>query len=130
MKINQLFRKTVDMIMVLAVLRCFNLHSLLDCTPFSKRDLVRIRTAERLGALFHQLQDYYIPCKGRMYLVQGSLGKALTVLKQVVRLYDYRLASREQTHGKQKLIMYHLTHSIQKSCPCHQTHGLVQLCFD
>ena len=131
MKINQLFRKHVDYYMVLAVLRCFELYNLEDRTPFCKRDLVRIGTVDRISQLFGQLSEYYIPCKGRLYLIPGSLNKAITILKQLIALFNHHLVSREHTYGRHKMIVYHISNSLlHNGRVCHQHRCLVNVSFD
>jgi hypothetical protein len=129
MKINQLFRTPVSTELCSRVLECFGLNGWGDCTPFSRHDLERIGTARRMGQLMCELDKYYIPCKGRVYLVAGSLNKCITILKQLSRLYGHRVLSREHTVNKEKIIMYHLSPGpTLPECPTQQTKPKVSVC--
>jgi hypothetical protein len=68
-------------------------------------------TVDRMGGLMCELATHYIPCKGRVYLVPGSLPKCITILKQLARLYGHMVRSQEHTVNKEKIIVYRL-------CPC------------
>jgi hypothetical protein len=138
MKINQLFRTPVSEELCRRVLECFNLNGWGDCTPFSRHDMERIDTVRRMGQLMCELGNYYIPCKGRVYLVPGYLHKCITILKQLARLYGHRVLSREHTVNKEKIIMYHLSPGPTLPCPpeskpnvsvCHVRVGTHRLCF-
>lgn len=109
MKINQLFVKPIDMIMLESILYCFTLSSLNDKKMFSKTDLAEWRTVQKLQAITDVLRTYYIPCKARLYLDNLTEKKAITVLKQVLRIHGYALASKEKNIKNKKMLYYQLT---------------------
>lgn len=108
MKINQLFVKHVDSGMMQKVLTCFNLKDLNDQRMFCKYDMAEFGTVEKLNALKHELIAYYIPCKARLYLENLTEKKAITVLKQLLRLHEHKLWSKEKNHNHKKIIFYQL----------------------
>lgn len=108
MKINQLFIKTVDLDTLKSLLDCFDLRGLNDARMFSKKELEQRRTLEKLAELKPILQEYYLKCKSSLYLENMTEKKALTVLKQVIRLYGYSLESTEKNINNKKLIYYKL----------------------
>lgn len=110
MKINQLFVKHVDEAMITAILRCFNIHDLEDKRMFCKYDMVEHGTVKKLTELKDQLAAYYIPCKSRLYLENLTEKRAITVLKQVLRLYNFCLWSKEKNHKNKKIIFYQVIH--------------------
>lgn len=108
MKINQLFTKKVEVGTLLKVLQCFGLNGLMDRKMFSKSDMVAEKTVERLKSLKTELSEYYLPCKAKVYLDDMNEKKAITVFKQLLRLYGYNLLSKEKNLNGKKVIYYKL----------------------
>jgi len=108
MKINQLFIKHVDEDMIGRVLKCFNLKGLTDRQQFCKLDLCTIGSVDALNKIKDDLSSYYIPCKARLYLTDLTEKRAITVLKQVIRLHNYSLRSRERNFKNKKIIFYQI----------------------
>lgn len=108
MKINQLFVKHVDEEMLGLVLKCFNLRGLNDHRLFCKYDMAELGTVQKLQEIKDKLSAYYIPCKARLYLENMTEKRAVTVLKQLLRLHSYKLWSKEKNHNHKKIIFYQL----------------------
>ena len=108
MKINQLFTKHVELEVVMQLLACFGLESLQDKRLFSKHDLMQDKTVEKIKELLPVLEEYYLPCKSRIYLQNINEKRALTILKQVLRLHQYYLMSIERNIQNKKVIFYKL----------------------
>lgn len=108
MKINQLFNKPVNEILVLRILVCFGLHGFRDRRQFCKHDLQAMNTVATLGALIPELSTYYMPCKAKTYLQNINEKKCITILKQVIRLYGMTLISKERNVRGKKIIYYHV----------------------
>lgn len=108
MKINQLFNKSMSEDVLMQLLSCFGLHSLTDRKSFKKHDLVALKTITKLESMKHVLEEYYLPCKFKLYLDDISEKKAITVLRQVLRLFEYHIASRERNINNKKIIFYTL----------------------
>ena len=58
--------------------------------------------------LIPDLVLYYLPCKYEMFLTNITLNKCITILRQILRLYDYNLKKREHVHNKKKSIYYRI----------------------
>ena len=108
MKINQLFSRMIPEYILQMLLESFNLKSLRDQTEFTAKDLEKINTVDRFKIIIPLLQVYYLPCKFKIYLVDLHVHKCLTVLRQVIRLYNVRLISTERYLKKRKIIVYSL----------------------
>jgi hypothetical protein len=117
MKINQLFVKKVEMDVVLELLRCFGLDDLNDKKLFSRNDLIQHDTLERVQKMKSNLERYYLPCKAKMYLDVIREKRAITILKQVLRLHGYFLISREKNINNKKVIFYQLINEKDKFKP-------------
>lgn len=108
MRINQLFNKPVELPLVLQALRCFGLNGLDDRRMFCKDDLDKLDTLRQLDLIVPVLRAYYMPCKARTYLENIGEKRAITILKQVLRLHGYILLSRERNVKGRKVIYYQL----------------------
>lgn len=115
MKINQLFTKQIEIDLVLQLLACFGLESLSDKKMFSKNDMVQLGTVQKLMELIPTLQQYYLPCKAKLYLNNINEKRALTILKQILRLHHYFLLSIEKNIQNKKIIFYKLLNQAEYS---------------
>lgn len=131
-KINQLFRKQVDEPLVLQLLGAFGIRDLGDRRVFSKHDLVFMRTLDALrdSGVIDKLREFYIPCKARVYLDDITEKKAITVLKQVLRLHDHVLIARERNVNNHKVIFYHVTATQERHAKMARIIGGGTLHFD
>ena len=120
MKINQLFIRHIDCDMLHLIIECFGLRGLEDRRQFSKGDMVRIETADRLTALVPRLTEYYLPCKSRIYLNNVTEKKSITILKQILKLHQHVLLSRERNSRHRKVIMYQIVSDQER-------HAILQL---
>lgn len=109
-KINQLFRKPVELAMVIRLLNCFGLRGLDDRRSFCKLDLCQMETLKKLETegVLPDLREFYLPCKARVYLDNITEKKAITVLKQVLRLHKHLLITRERNVSNHKVIFYNV----------------------
>ena len=114
MKINQLFTRKVDTEVLLKLLHCFNLVDLNDKRMFCKYDLIQNDTTTKLNEIKDRLEDYYLPCKSKVYLEDINEKKAITILKQVLRLHGYYLNSKEKNFNNKKIIFYQLINEKDK----------------
>lgn len=121
MKINQLFTKKVDTDVLLALLNCFGLTDLNDKRFFCKFDMIQHNTVQRLEELTPILREYYLPCKAKVYLENDNMTekRAITILKQVLRLHGYHLYSKEKNVNNRKIIFYQLLNELDKNTSHH-----------
>ena len=116
---NQLFRTLPNEEIVNKVLCCFGLQNLQDAKTFSRNDLVKINTVEQIYKLKKELEEYYLPCKARTYLNQITEKNVITILRQLIKTFNYNVKSKEKYLKGEKYILYQLkpkhenTHNIQ-----------------
>jgi hypothetical protein len=106
MKINQLFKDKISDELLLQILNAFGLKSIDDETPFYKIDLENIGTLSKINELKDQLLQYYLPCKAKIYLENIDYSKCITVLRQVLKLFQIKLASKQKYVNYKKNTMY------------------------
>lgn len=108
MKRNQLFKKVPDLIFVLEFIQIFGLKSLDDIRQFSRKNLEQLNTLEKLKEFIPRLSDYYIHCKKEKYLENIDSKKAITILRQILREYNYKVNSVEKFVEGKKILLYNI----------------------
>lgn len=114
MKINQLFNRKVDTEVLLKLLHCFGLNDLNDKRTFCKYDIIQNNTVFKLNSMRSILETYYLPCKAKVYLEDIDEKRAITILKQILRLHGYYLNSKEKNFNNRKIIFYQLINEKDK----------------
>ena len=110
---NQLFRKIPPKDLVSQIVHTFGLKSLDDSSKFSKKKLKLIKTVDAINELKPQLEKYYLPCKARTYLNGLNEKNVITILRQCIRTYGYKIDSREKYMKGEKYILYRLMKDIK-----------------
>ena len=113
--INQLFRKKPDIEFLIKLLNCFGLQNIEDKTEFTKDNLIKINTVNKINNLLPELINYYLPCKYNFFLKNLTINKCITILKQILRLFDYQLKKREHVISKIKIIYYFLRKNLNNN---------------
>ena len=108
MKINQIFNKKPSQELLTKVLNSFGLDDLDDCRSFTRTDIRKLETIDKIMELKTELSEYYIPCKARNYLNDLNEKNVITVLRQVCKVYDYKVISTEKHINKVKYVYYKL----------------------
>ena len=116
MKINQLFVKQVDLDMLNLVIECFGLAGISDLRMFSKADMTLQNTTTKMSDLVPRLQEYYLPCKAKLYLQNVTQKKCITILKQILKLHDHVLLSKERNSRHRKIILYQIVSEKERKC--------------
>ena len=55
-----------------------------------------------------ELKLFYIPCKAKIYLDVITTKRSITILRQIVRLFNYNIKSSEKYVSKKKQVAYQL----------------------
>lgn len=110
MKIHQLFRTHIPDDLLLKLLECFGYsrENMSSDIMFSKHDLERNNTIQRVNALKDELSKYYLPCKAKVYLSALDEKKCVTILRQVLRLHGYLLSSKQRYVKQKKTTFYYI----------------------
>ena len=105
---NQLFTEIPDLEFLNKFLNLYGINNLEDSVEFSKYELIDLNIVDKIEDLIPELVMYYLPCKYDMFLTNLNVNKCLTILRQIIKLYDYELKKREHVQNKKKSIYYHL----------------------
>ncbi len=91
--INQLFTKTPTREIILEILNAFGYQNFNNIDqPFNKKDLDKRKTVEKIQKIKSQLEEYYIPCKAKVYLKKKLTNRSImTILRQFLKSEGYYL---------------------------------------
>ena len=82
---------------------------------FNQKELKEIDTVEEMKKVVPNLQEYYLPCKRNKYLSDLTHKKAVTILRQFIKCYDYVLYSKEKYIQGEKYLTYQLMSADKKT---------------
>lgn len=113
MKIHQLFKDKISEDIMLKVILAFGLKSINDETAFSKQDLINHNTVLYMNELKDILLQYYLPCKAKIYLESLDESKCITILRQLLKLFQIKLISKQKYIHNKKSTIYFIKKSIE-----------------
>jgi hypothetical protein len=108
MPINQLFKSMPPKNLIEELLSLYGLSGFDDDKPFSKIELGQLKTLDNMAEFIDKIAPYYLPCKKKIYLTNLNHKKLITILRQCIKLYDYKLISKEKYLKGEKFIEYQL----------------------
>ena len=108
MTINQLFKKKPSKELIIKVLNIFDIEDFNDSKQFTRKDLEKIDLCNNLNIFSSKLNEYYLPCKFKIYLQDINIKKSITLLRQLLKLYDYNVKSNEKYIKGEKIIVYQI----------------------
>ena len=105
---KQLFRKIPPKEMIEELLSHLGIVEFSQTFLFSKRDIRECRLKEKILGL--NLQEYYCPNKYVQYINDDMDEKRIvTILRQLLRCYGYKIRAREKFACGTKHMIYNLT---------------------
>ena len=113
-KKNQNFRKNPDMQIIRSILETFGLDNLEDDRFFTKEHMKEIKTKENITLLKTKLEEYYLPCKSKNYLNNITEKKCITILRQLVKNFNYKVIGIEKSVKGNKETTYRLMYLNQE----------------
>lgn len=108
---SQIFRIKPPYETVKCVLNAFGLENFNDSHTFTKNDLKKIQTLENIRNMTTEIQNYYYPCKSKLYLSNLNEKNVITILRHFAKLHNVHLVSNEKYIDGKKYIVYHLEKS-------------------
>lgn len=108
MTINQLFKQKPSLEIVNELLILYGIEGLDDDKQFNRNNLINLNLIDNLNNFKQKLIDYYLPCKRKVYLEDLTIKKSITILRQILKLYDYIVKSNERWIKGEKIIVYQI----------------------
>ena len=103
--LNQLFKRKLTDKELKIILNCFNIKSLDEDITFGFIDLTYNKCVEKLYEISDLLMDLYLPCK-YFYITNLNNKKAITLLRQICKLYDHKIIQQFIVINKIKIIKF------------------------
>ncbi len=103
---NQLFKVSPNIQITDKILENFGIKGLDDNHSFTRENLIDLNTVDNINKMYDELIKYYIPCKGRKYLVDLNEKKCITILRQFLKIINYTLMSKEKYINGKKILFY------------------------
>ena len=113
MKIYQLFKDKIPEDLFHTFLKAYGVVSLNEPFYFSKTDLVKDDVLTKVLGLKDKIAQYYLPCKAKVYLDNLDINKCITILRQILKLYQLKLNSKQKYVKYKKTTVYHVSKSQQ-----------------
>ena len=108
MSLNQLFLRKPPLDLFMKILNNCTIDSLNSNIYFSVNILENNNSIIKSKLLLDELSEYYLPCKKKVYFSNITNRKLITIIKQVLRLYDHKLQSTEKYSNSKKYILYQI----------------------
>jgi hypothetical protein len=106
---NQLFKKIPTKEILNKVLLCFDIQNLQNGkVSFCRKDIVRLGSVSKLNNITDLLKEYYLPCKARTYLNDLNEKNIVTILRQILKHFNYNIISKEKYLRGEKFILYNI----------------------
>ena len=112
---DQLFRKEVKFEYVKDLIkRLFNIILTDNINyNFSKTTLKNKNIIEKIINELDDLKKIYIKCKHKLYLENINEKKIITILRQLLRVHNYEVRSKEKYENGKKFLMYSILKKIE-----------------
>ena len=108
MAINQLFKikPSIEIVRKICILFNIDIYNLDKKYSFTKKELIDSNFENHFDTIVNLLDLYYLPCKKKNYLDIINIKKSITLLRQILKLYNYSLKSEEHYNNSKKYIIY------------------------
>jgi hypothetical protein len=73
---------------------------------FTKKIIIEKRVLERIEPYIEELKKYYLKCKHIKYLENIDDKKFITILRQILRPYNYSIKAYEKYNNGEKYLLY------------------------
>ena len=127
---KQLFRHSPNEKTTLDVLSLFGIQGFDDNHSFTRENLVDLKTVEKMNDMIDSLSLYYIPCKSKQYLTDLTEKKCITVLRQLLKVYNYTLFSKEKFVKGKKHLFYQVIPIQVELLTTNRTQNQIIISFD
>ena len=105
---NQLFNNLPPYELVEKILDNFVKPSFNTNFFFSRKDIESKDILEKIKNDLDELSTYYIPCKRKIYFKNINSKNVITILRQILKIYNYKINAVEKYSNGKKYLLYNL----------------------
>lgn len=109
---NQLFRKIPSKDFVIKILKIYGIEGFDLSKPFTIKELEKNDIINKLTIIQNELKTHYLKCKWK-YIENLNPKKSVTLLRQLIKLYGYKLSSREKCVKGKKFCIYQIVENTE-----------------
>jgi len=114
MKINQLFKNYIPYELLIKLVNCFGYTDIDNDYSFSKNELDNLNSVSKVNEIKDELMKFYLPCKVKVYFNDLDSNKIITILRQVLRLHNLSLFSKQKYIKQKKITYYYIEKNIHE----------------
>ena len=128
---NQLFCKVPSKEFVIKVLKICGIDGFDVSKSFTLKDLNDRQVIKYLEDvnIKSELQSHYLKCKWK-YITKLTPKKCLTLMRQLLRLYGYKISSREKCIKGVKFCIYQICENSEEITVTEELSKELKVCFD
>jgi len=104
---KQLFKRCPDKELLSLIKKTYNIKNINNYS-FTKKKLENIDIGNKLDEIKIVLYAYYLNCKGYKYLENITVRKSITILRHIIKEFNYKLTSHEKYSENKKYIIYEI----------------------
>ena len=101
---HQLFKIIPPKDILNELVKCYGFNDINDNRFICKKHFKKLGVIEKVQKLIPKLQYYYLPCK-KQYLNNINYKNVMTILRQVIRCYNYKIMYKERYIKGDKIII-------------------------
>lgn len=105
---SQVFKEKPTLEILNKMLMTINIDTFKEEYTFKKKDFDKWDTVNKVIELKDELSKFYFPCKSKIYLENIDEQKVITILRQILKIFNYNLISKEKYSNGEKYIQYTL----------------------
>lgn len=126
---NQLFRKVPSKDFVIRVLKIYGIDGFDLTKNFTLLDLKKNDVVLKINNIKNEFEKYYLVCKHK-YINNLTEKKALTILRQLLRLYGFKLYSKEKCVKGNKFSIFRIIENEEDVKINENIIHKLKVCFD
>ncbi len=73
---------------------------------FTKKIIIEKKVLDKIGPYIEELKKYYLKCKHAKYLENIDEKRYITILRQIMRPYNYSIKAYEKYNNGEKYLLY------------------------
>ena len=104
---SQLFRKPLTKELLTIIKYIYNIKNLNNYT-FNKKKLLDANVIQEFETFHFYISDFYLPCKAKIFLENININRIVTILKQILKEFNYTITSSEKYNKYKKYTLYRI----------------------
>lgn len=101
---NQLFKIIPNKDFIINFCKLYTINNIDSNQTFTINKLKQIDLLNKIN--IEELQKYYIKCKSKKFLTNLTYKKSITILRQLLKLINYNVQSKERCEHSKKYLEY------------------------